>query len=63
MSKIVKWLYSNEAVFLGYEPKEPAPNRNQNRYYITPKEWQQIEDLRARNTRICKDCSKDRQRW
>ena len=46
MSKIVKWLYPNEAVFIGLPPKEDALNRNQNRYYITQSEWEKIQELR-----------------
>lgn len=58
MSKIVKWLYSNEAIFLGYDSKEPAPNRNQNRYYITPKEWDKIQEVRKQTRGYVKTAQK-----
>lgn len=42
MAKIRKLLYPNEATLLGYEPKENLKDRNQNRYYVSPEEWEFI---------------------
>lgn len=44
--KVVKWLYKNEAVALGIKPKENAPGRNQNRYYITKEQFLQVQKKR-----------------
>jgi len=41
--KKYKWLNKEEAVILGFKPKEDAPGRKQNRYYL---DEQKIEELR-----------------
>jgi len=44
MKKTVKWLNKKEAKALGFKPKENAPGRKQNRYYL---DNEKIEDLRT----------------
>lgn len=51
MSKIVKWLSKNEAIFLGLNPKQNAKNRNQNRYYISVNQWDLIQSTRRKDNR------------
>lgn len=47
--KQVKWLHQDEAAYLGLNPKPNAKNRNQNRYYLTQKEWIKILEYRFKN--------------
>lgn len=50
MAKKHKWLYKHEAELLGLKPKENAKGRNQNRYYVSDKEWAEILQKREFTT-------------
>jgi hypothetical protein len=47
VNKKVRWLSKNEAIQFGFKPKKNAPNRTQNRYYLTIEQWKQIKDDRS----------------
>lgn len=55
MAKIRKRLNDNEAEYLGLELREHEPQRNTARYYITPKQWICIQELR--NKGITDSCT------
>ena len=57
-NKKVRWLYKSEALHLGLHPKEDAPNRNQNRYYLTKDEWLSIQELRKDTRSFIKTAQK-----
>ena len=44
--KKTRWLSKIEAVEFGLKPKEDAPGRRNNRYYLTEQQWQQLKDNR-----------------
>lgn len=47
VKKKTRWLSKIEAVSFGLKPKEDAPNRTQNRYYLSDEQWQQLKDIRS----------------
>ena len=47
MTKLHKWLNKGEAKMLGLKVKENAKNRKQNRYVVTPEQWEEIKSVRA----------------
>ena len=48
MSKNQRWLSQEEAVFLGFEPKENDGKRNQNRYNLFEEDWELIQSIRTK---------------
>lgn len=47
MIKVIKWLNKSEAKFLELPIKEDAKGRNQNRYYVTDEQFDEVLRLRA----------------
>ena len=47
MTKLHKWLNKGEAKLLGLKVRENAKNRKQNRYVVTPEQWEEIKSVRA----------------
>ena len=41
-----RWLVQSEALSLGLKPKQDAPNRKNNRYYLSDKQWNSIKGNR-----------------
>ena len=44
--KSVRWLSKNEAILLDLPPKENDGKRKQNRYQLSPEQWEEIKDHR-----------------
>ena len=45
MTKLHKWLNKGEAKLLGLKVRENAKNRKQNRYVVTPEQWEEIKSV------------------
>ena len=47
--KVSKWLYKEEAVILGFKPKENAKGRKQNRYFLSESQREDLRTLRLQS--------------
>lgn len=54
-NKKSRWLTKEEAVLLDFKPKENAKNRNNNRYYLTDKQWLEVKEIR--NVGVLNSCN------
>ena len=50
--KAHRWLSKSEALSLGQEPKTPKKGRKKSRYYVTPKQWESIQENRKESTQV-----------
>ena len=56
MGKLRKYLYANEAEYLGIKPKNEEGGRNQARYCISYNNWKKIKEFRSKG--VLESCEK-----